>query len=75
MNEIDYNMMDKFVEEKNHLIINALSKDDFEKCHISMKPRKKIRKFRKILLPIRDNSMKYAPPLFPHVEKQGGHIS
>ena len=34
MNEIDYNMMDKFVEEKNHLIINALSKDDFEKCHI-----------------------------------------
>ena len=31
---IDYKMMDKFVDEECHLIINALSKDSFSKCNI-----------------------------------------
>ena len=34
MGKIDYKMMDKFVDEECHLIINALSKDSFSKCNI-----------------------------------------
>ena len=34
MGKIDYKMMDKFVNEECHLIINALSKDSFSKCNI-----------------------------------------